>query len=169
MPVNLRPLERADDLGNEFGLIYLTLPVGEPEAAERLRLVKQRMDEIKRSPEPLVAFQVLNALGLAPREMADTLINMFGAKSTAVMTNVAGPRQPIYFAGRKVESVLFWVTQSGRMGLGVSILSYNGRVVVGVATDAGLVPGFFLLLKRELPGQAGSSSSLNLSRANAAA
>ena len=140
VPVNLRPLERADDLGNEFGLIYLALPVGEPEVAERLRLVKQRMDEIKRSPEPLVAFQVLNALGLAPREMADTLINMFGAKSTAVMTNVAGPRQPIYFAGRKVESVLFWVPQSGRMGLGVSILSYNGRVVVGVATDAGLVP-----------------------------
>lgn len=140
VPVNLRPLERADELGNEFGLIYLTLPVGESEAAERLRLVKQRMDEIKRSPEPLVAFQMLNALGLAPREMADTLINMFGSKSTAVMTNVAGPRQPIYFAGRKVESLLFWVPQSGRMGLGVSILSYNGRVVVGVASDAGLVP-----------------------------
>ncbi len=140
VPVNLRPPERADELGNEFGLIYLTLPVGEAEAAERLRLVKQRMDEIKRSPEPLVAFQLLNALGLAPREMADALINMFGAKSTAVMTNVAGPREPIYFAGRKVESVLFWVPQSGRMGLGVSILSYNGRVIVGVATDAGLVP-----------------------------
>jgi WS/DGAT/MGAT family acyltransferase len=140
VPVNLRPPDRADELGNEFGLIYLALPVGEAAAAERLRLVKQRMDEIKRSPEPLVAFQLLNALGLAPREMADTLVNLFGAKSTAVMTNVAGPRQPIYFAGRKVESMLFWVPQSGRMGLGVSILSYNGRVVVGVATDAGLVP-----------------------------
>lgn len=140
VPVNLRPPERAEDLGNQFGLIYLTLPVGVPEAAERLRQVKQRMDAIKRSPEPLVAFQMLNALGLAPREMADTLINMFGAKSTAVMTNVAGPREPIYFAGRKVESLLFWVPQSGRMGLGVSIFSYDGRVVVGVATDAGLVP-----------------------------
>ncbi len=140
VPVNLRPPERADDLGNQFGLIYLTLPVGVSDVAERLRLVKLRMDEIKRSPEPLVAFQMLNALGLAPREMADTLVNLFGAKSTAVMTNVAGPRQPIYFAGRKVESVLFWVPQSGRMGLGVSILSYDGRVIVGVATDAGLVP-----------------------------
>ena len=35
---------------------------------------------------------------------------------------------------------MFWVPQSGRMGLGVSIFSYNGGVVVGVSTDRGLVP-----------------------------
>jgi hypothetical protein len=35
---------------------------------------------------------------------------------------------------------MFWVPQSGRLGLGVSILSYAGEVMVGVASDAGLVP-----------------------------
>ena len=35
---------------------------------------------------------------------------------------------------------MFWVPQSGRLGLGISILSYNGEVMVGVASDAGLVP-----------------------------
>ncbi len=35
---------------------------------------------------------------------------------------------------------MFWVPQSGRMGMGISIFSYEGSVVVGFATDAGLVP-----------------------------
>ena len=72
--------------------------------------------------------------------MAALVVDMFGSKSTAVMTNVVGPKQPVYFAGHRMADMMFWVPQSGRMGLGVSIFSYDGHVVVGVATDAGLVP-----------------------------
>ena len=65
---------------------------------------------------------------------------MFGSKATAVMTNVPGPREPIYFAGKPMRSMMFWVPQSARLGLGISILSYAGQVRLGVATDAALVP-----------------------------
>jgi diacylglycerol O-acyltransferase / wax synthase len=140
VPVNLRPLSEADQLGNRFGLIYLALPVGTEDRAERLRLVKARMDEIKSSPQPFVTFQVLNALGLAPVEVAGLAVNMFGTKATAVMTNVIGPKQPLYFAGERIRTWLGWVPQSGHMGLGVSIFSFDGQVVVGVASDKGLVP-----------------------------
>jgi WS/DGAT/MGAT family acyltransferase len=140
VPVNLRPPELADDLGNRFGLIYVSLPVGVADRGERVELVKQRMTAIKRSPEPIVGFQLLEALGLAPRKVAEVFVNLFGSKSTAVMTNVIGPDRPVYFCGRRVGTVMFWVPQSGRMGLGVSIFSYDGRVVVGVSTDRGLVP-----------------------------
>ncbi|MGZ6989284.1 MAG: wax ester/triacylglycerol synthase family O-acyltransferase, partial [Thermoanaerobaculia bacterium] len=140
VPVNLRPLSEADQLGNRFGLIYLALPVGTDDHAERLKLVKARMDEIKSSPQPFVTFQILNALGLAPVEVADLAVKIFGTKATAVMTNVIGPKQPVYFAGERVRTWLGWVPQSGRMGLGVSIFSYDGEVVVGVASDKGLVP-----------------------------
>ena len=34
---------------------------------------------------------------------------------------------------------MFWVPQPGRVGMGVSIISYAGEAVVGLATDAGLV------------------------------
>ena len=36
--------------------------------------------------------------------------------------------------------MMFWVPQAGRLGVGVSILSYAGNVYLGIATDAGLVP-----------------------------
>jgi len=129
VPVNLRPPSEADQLGNRFGLIYLALPVGTEDRAERLQLVKARMDEIKTSPQPFVTFQILNALGLAPIEVAGLAVNMFGTKATAVMTNVIGPKQPLYFAGERIRTWLGWVPQSGRMGLGVSIFSYDGQVV----------------------------------------
>ncbi|KPV48963.1 hypothetical protein SE17_35250, partial [Kouleothrix aurantiaca] len=67
-------------------------------------------------------------------------LTVFGSKATAVMTNVPGPRETLYMAGVPLRDIMFWVPQSGRLGLGVSILSYNGRVLLGVATDAGLVP-----------------------------
>ncbi len=140
VPVNLRPPGEADLLGNRFGLIYLSLPVGTADPGERLLIVKEQMDELKKSPEPFVVFQILAALGVAPKEVADLMVDMFGKKSTAVLTNVIGPKTPVWFAGERVRTTMFWVPQSGRMGLGISIFSYAGEVVLGVGTDARLVP-----------------------------
>ena len=140
VPVNLRPLDRAHELGNAFGLVFLTLPVGIADPARRLRAIKKEMDGLKQSPEALVAFGVLSLMGLAPVEVEQVGLRFFGSKATTVLTNVPGPRQPLYLAGRKIARVMFWVPQSGHLGLGVSIISYAGGVMLGVATDAGLVP-----------------------------
>ncbi|HET9781711.1 MAG TPA: wax ester/triacylglycerol synthase family O-acyltransferase [Candidatus Dormibacteraeota bacterium] len=139
VPVNLRPFDEAHRLGNSFGLVFLTLPVGTIDPVRRLRSIKKEMDELKRSPEALVAFGVLNVMGFAPVEVERLGLRFFGSKATAVLTNVPGPREPLYLAGRKVDKVMFWVPQSGRLGLGISILSYAGGVMLGVATDEGLV------------------------------
>jgi hypothetical protein len=56
------------------------------------------------------------------------------------MTNVPGPAEALKFCGSTVEKVMFWVPQSGDIGMGVSILTYAGRVQFGLITDAGLCP-----------------------------
>ena len=141
IPVNLRPCEDlGTSLGNRFGLIYLSLPVGLEDPMERLRELKRRMDEIKRSPEALVVFDILNAIGSTPENLERLILPFFSGKASAVMTNVPGPRQQLYCAGAPVDGFMFWVPQSVDLGLGVSILSYNGMVIIGVATDAGIVP-----------------------------
>jgi diacylglycerol O-acyltransferase len=140
VPVNLRPADQAHKMGNAFGLVFLTLPIGISDPARRLRAIKKEMDELKVSPEALVSFGVLSLMGLAPVEVEQLGLRFFGSKATAVLTNVPGPRQPLYMAGRKIDKVMFWVPQSGHMGLGISILSYAGGVMLGIATDAGLVP-----------------------------
>lgn len=140
VPVNLRPLESAPELGNQFGLVFLSLPLGAEEPLERIFELKKRMDAIKDSPEALVAFQILRGLGTAPGPVFDLVLGQFGKKATAVMTNVMGPTEPVYFAGVRVTQTMFWVPRSAGLGLGVSILSYCGKVWLGIASDAGLVP-----------------------------
>lgn len=139
VPVNLRPPGDVA-LGNRFGLVFLPLPVGQRTALERLHAVKRAMDRIKRSPEAIVLFGLLRAFGATTAQLLETAVNLLGRKATTVMTNVPGPREPVAFFDRSVESMMFWVPQSGRLGLGVSILSYCGEVRVGIAADAGLVP-----------------------------
>jgi diacylglycerol O-acyltransferase len=140
IPVNLRPPEEEPKLGNAFGLVFLSLPVGIDDPIERLHELKRRMDLIKSTPEAVVAFGILTAIGITSPEIEDIVVNIFGKKATVVMTNVPGPREVRYFAGKPIRGVMFWVPQSGRLGLGVSIISYAGEVLVGIATDAGLTP-----------------------------
>jgi WS/DGAT/MGAT family acyltransferase len=140
VPVNLRPESEIIRLGNRFGLVFLTLPVGVADRDARLAELKRRMDSIKASSEPMVIYALLNAVGLTGPKVESLALRLFGSKATAVMTNVPGPRQEIYLAGKPMRTMMFWVPQSARLGLGVSILSYAGQVRLGVATDAGLVP-----------------------------
>ncbi len=140
IPVNLRRDTRKIELGNKFGLVFLSLPIGIEDPVDRLRELKQRMDALKDTSEPIVAFGILALIGMLPNRLEDVVVDIFGKKGTLVMTNVPGPQQRLYLAGAPIDQTMFWVPQSGRLGLGISILSYNHQVMLGVATDTGLVP-----------------------------
>ncbi|MFC5520625.1 wax ester/triacylglycerol synthase family O-acyltransferase [Polaromonas jejuensis] len=140
VPVNLRPLEQAHQLGNRFGLVPLVLPIGVDNPIERVYEVRRRMAALKGSYQPLLAFSLLAVAGLMIKPAQDMMLNLFSKKTTAVMTNVPGPREKLKFCGATLEQSLFWVPQSGDVGLGVSILSYGGGVQFGVITDSLLCP-----------------------------
>lgn len=140
VPVNLRDVRADHGLGNRFGLVYLPLPVGLPDARARLDVIAHRTRALKASPEAAATFEVLGAMALAPRRVEDLGVRYFGAKATLVLTDLPGPGEPVTIAGGRVRSIAFWAPQAARLGLGVSALSYAGELRVGVATDAGVVP-----------------------------
>lgn len=140
IPVNLRPIELDEELGNKFGLVFLKLPVGIDDPIERLRKIKQNMDMLKSSSEPIATYGIVNILGALPYQVEDIAANILDTKATAVMTNVPGLQTQLYLAGAPINTIMAWVPQARRIALGVSILSYNGKVWLGVATDKGLVP-----------------------------
>ena len=140
VPVNLRPPGEGRKLGNRFGLVFLDLPVGVENPLERLYEVRRRMQALKGSYQPVLALALLSAVGYGPRLIQDQVTALLSQNASAVMTNVPGPQQPIYLAGRRIVEQIFWVPQSGGIGMGVSILSYDGRIHFGLITDAGLVP-----------------------------
>jgi diacylglycerol O-acyltransferase / wax synthase len=136
VPVNLRPLAHAKKLGNHFGLVFLDLPIGEANPLRRLEHVAENMRMIKSSRQAVMTFGVLAALGMTPLAVQRFALDLFSRKATAVATNVPGPQMPLYLAGCKVTDQMFWVPQTGGIGMGISILSYNGQVHFGLITDA---------------------------------
>ena len=75
VPVNLRRPEEANELGNRFGLVIVSLPVGVRDPLERMAVLKQRMDTIKNTPEALVAFGLLNTMGMTPIQVEKLIID----------------------------------------------------------------------------------------------
>jgi WS/DGAT/MGAT family acyltransferase len=140
VPVNLRPPGRITELGNRFGLVFLSLPIGIEDTVARVLEVHARMDALKGSQQPLVALGILAAMGVAPEIIKERTLEALAANASVVATNVRGSEQPRYFAGKRMTRQMFWVPQSGGIGIGVSILSYAGQVSFGVVSDARRVP-----------------------------
>jgi WS/DGAT/MGAT family acyltransferase len=142
VPVNLRPLDEPvpRELGNRFGVVFLPLPLGLADPVDRLWELKRRMDKLKRSPEAAVVFGMLSAAGLAPAPVERMAVDVMRKKASVVLTNVPGPKRPVYLAGARLAGVMFWVPMAARLGVGLSIFSYAGHVTLGVAADVGLVP-----------------------------
>jgi WS/DGAT/MGAT family acyltransferase len=141
VPVSLRsdPGEQLT-LGNRFGLLFLELPIGIFHPLERLYAVHATMQTLKHSPQALVVLGLLAAIGSLPAAVEEPLVALFSAKASLVASNLPGPTQQLRIGGVGVSQVLFWVPQSGSIGTGVSMLTYNGQVQFGVIADRQLVP-----------------------------
>ena len=151
VPVNLRPLEHAKQLGNHFGLVFLDLPVGEANPMRRLERVAASMKLLRKSRQAVATFGALAAVGMAPPAVQSFALEMFSRKASAVATNVPGPQMPLYLGGSKISDLMFWVPQNGSIGLGISILSYNGAVHFGLIADAKLMPDPDSVIRRFRP------------------
>ncbi len=142
IPVNLRPmhLPLPRELGNRFALVLLLLPSGLTSASARLAETKRRMDRIKRSPEPVITFALIQGIGLLGARLSRLLVTFFAGKASGVTTNVPGPREDRYLAGSRITGLLGWVPGSGDQTLGTCIFTYAGTVRVGFKTDTRVIP-----------------------------
>lgn len=146
IPVNLRPA--ADrTLGNQFGLVLLDLPVGEPDAVRRRLLVSRRMRRLKSSTEARTVLAALAAVGRMPPSAGQYLVDLVASKAAAVVSNLPGPDHVVTFDGARLKRAIFLPPQTGNVGLGVSILSYAGHVSLAVCADTGVLADPALVLK----------------------
>jgi hypothetical protein len=140
VPVNLRRLGTDPEAGNRFGLVYVTLPLTQARAKDRIAVVRQHMEAIKQTPEAVMAFGVLGAMGLASAAVQRFGVDLFTKKATVLVTSIPGPTAPLRLAGREIDALLVWAPASGGIGITISILSYAGRLQIGIGADAQLVP-----------------------------
>jgi diacylglycerol O-acyltransferase len=149
VPVNLRPLDEPMDplRGNQFGLAFVPLPVAEPDGARRLTAVHAAMGRVKATGEGVVTSGALAVMGHAPTAVEQKFLDLFAGRATAVITNIAGPREQVSLTGVPLSGFTAWVPSTGPVGVGLSICSYAGQLLLGVAVDEALVPDSEVLLE----------------------
>ena len=141
IPFNLRPIDAPmESLGNQFGMVLLPLPIQVADPLDRLQHAKAAMDQLKHSYQAHVFYGMLEFFGKGPAVVEQTALDILSRKASAVMTNVPGPKRPVYLAGAKLKQPLVWVPQAGNVGIGMAILTYNDIVQFGFVADVALIP-----------------------------
>ncbi len=140
VPVLLGSVTGDATLGNHFGFVLPELPVTRASAMDRVRAMRAAMVAAKTSAEADMSFLLIGAEGFAGRAVDHFVADWYTRKGSLVVTNIAGPPQPVEIGGRTIESIAVFPPTSGRVSLGVGLLSYAGSVSMAVRSDARLVP-----------------------------
>ncbi len=139
VPVSVRRPGEQGTYNNRVSAMFAELPVGIEDPVERLNAVRMQMEGLKRSQEA-VAGDVLTSLsGFAPALLLAlglrAAFRMPQRSVNTVTTNVPGPQQPLFLAGRRMLEAIPYVPLAGRVRTGVAIFSYDGALKFGVTGD----------------------------------
>jgi diacylglycerol O-acyltransferase len=142
IPVNLKALDVTlpEELGNSFAIVQLELPTDTSDPLAVLDMVKGRMRRIKNGHEAAVAFRVQELVAGLGTRVYRAAVDLLANRAVGVLTNVPGPPMTVYLAGQRVEGMVGWAPLSGNQPMSFTVYSYDGKVFVGIACDAGLVP-----------------------------
>jgi diacylglycerol O-acyltransferase len=137
IPVSVRGEDSPGELGNRVTAVFCALPVGETDAAERLRKVSREMTSLKESGQAVGALAWTHLGAFAPPAL---LAQVARFQSTfrymnLVVTNIPGPREPIYLLGREMREWYPLVPLAQGQTLGIAIQSYHGKIGIGLLGD----------------------------------
>jgi diacylglycerol O-acyltransferase len=142
VPVNTRPRDARAELGNRISFLFVELPVGERRPCAALDEVARQMGEHKRSGNAGALDGALGMARFAPLPLRDLIAWVATRPQTfnTVVSNIPGPREPLYVLGRPLRAAYPAVPLARGHGLSVGILSYRDVLHVGLYADPGVVP-----------------------------
>jgi diacylglycerol O-acyltransferase / wax synthase len=141
VPVSVRQDVERGGLGNRVAAMMAPLPVWCQEPVARLDIVREELSDLK-SGGQAVGAQVLTELsGFAPPTILGQASRLMSRQRffNLVVTNVPGPQFPLYLLGRRMLDPFPMVPLASGQGVGVALLSYDGRINFGLVGDFDLM------------------------------
>ena len=137
VPMNIRVSSEQLALGNRVSSLFVTLPVAEPDAHARLRRVIDHTSALKASSAALGASTMIDLASIAPPLLHATVARSLYATRlfNLTITNVPGPRVPLYAFGAPLLEVLPLVPLAAEHAVGIAIVSFGGQITVGISAD----------------------------------
>ena len=149
VPISVRREDQKGELGNHVSMMLVDLPADEPDPVQRLRRVTRGTAGAKERHGALGAETLQDLAELTPAGVASLAARLYSRAQGAdrhrpiwnvVVSNVPGPRIPLYQAGAKVEAMYPIGPVHEMCGLNVTLFSYSDMIYVGLNADRRLVP-----------------------------
>ena len=148
-PVSVRTEDERGETGNRVSAWIVDLPVGEEDPRRQLDAIRRTTAELKASRRAVGAEVLTQVAEWTP----STLLALAGRNMTRllpfnmVVTNVPGPQFPMYMLGAKLLETFPHVPLIDNLGLGIALLSYDGKLCWGFNADYDLAPDLAAYVK----------------------
>jgi diacylglycerol O-acyltransferase len=121
--------------GNHYASVFVALPLGELAPDERLRRVARSLRAARSRGALGAAAHLAGASAAAGRWLERVAVRRFSRKASVVVSSVRGPGRPLHIGGALLRDAVVWAPAPGSVALAVTLMSYAGRVRVGILAD----------------------------------
>lgn len=146
-PVSVRSASDRERPGNRVSSWIVELPIDEPDPLRQVERVREETRALKEGRQADSIDMLMSAAELAPSGFLSLGARLASGPINAVVTNVPGPQLPLYLLGARMEAIVPQVPLIEGIGLGIALISYDGRVFWGFTGDAELVPDLAALVE----------------------
>ena len=148
IPVSKRPpLEEDDMIGNKTSSDYLAMPVHLPDPLDRLKAAAHAGKVMKAHIVAAEGSDLSNILEITPPaliRLLDWVVKhkdgKFGVWGNAAISNVPGPREPLYMGAMKLKNWISMGMVAHGLGLNTTVWSYAGQFNLCILADKKLLP-----------------------------
>ncbi len=150
-PVNVRVPGTAAEWGNRAGAMLIPLPLAEPDPVRRFEIIRERTSHAKARQEGAGVVALIDAIDHIPAAVPGVVgaaLRSFIAHQpfvNLVVTNVPGPRTPLWLLGSEAEALVPIVPLGPNTALGIALVSYVENLTIGLHADPDRCPDLDLL------------------------
>lgn len=145
-PVSVRSEAERGRPGNRVSTWIVELPIAIADRREQVEAIRKETLRLKESRSALGMETLMEAAEWAPSGMVSLSSSLMSGPINSIVTNVPGPQMPLYMMGARLLAMIPQVPLLENVGLGIALLSYDGRMHWGFTGDYDLVPDLPLFL-----------------------
>ncbi len=156
VPVSVRTQADRGTFGNKVATMVVALPTDEPDPVARIRTCRDSLLQAKQQQKAQPPNLMQHANDLVPPVLFGpamrTVLRLASSRrlnpaANVIISNVPGPRTPLYCAGARVLANYPVSTIVDGMALNITLFSYLDNLHVGLTVDSDLIPDVDLLAR----------------------
>jgi WS/DGAT/MGAT family acyltransferase len=141
VPVNVREGD-ASEFGNRISFVFVDLPCDEPDPLRRLQNVRLEMTERKEAGHPEGGDVAMTAVKYLPRPAQHAITRMIASPKTFNLTvsNIPGPRVPMYMLGCEMEAAYPVVPIADMHAVSIGMTTISDLACFGIYAASEMLP-----------------------------